>query len=288
MALDIRPAQPTDLERIAEFASDTFSWGDYVAGAFMEWLEIPDSVVLVGLVEATPVAIMRAVHLAEHEIWLHAARVHPDHRRMGYGNALSAACQRWGRDRGARVARLMTEDWNDAPRHQVRNIGFREVARWFHASRRVAGSKRRPGGPGLREPEPLRIAPPSDAEGAFTSWSTSELAKAAHGLIGVGWHLRTMRIDDLAEAASAHRMWESPAGWITIHANEGDTDTAWVSWLMTTASEADNLIDTMMTKLRGDGFETVEVLLPRVPWLISTMESAGFDVHPNTVWELPL
>jgi ribosomal protein S18 acetylase RimI-like enzyme len=286
MALHIRPAEPADLERIVEFTTGTFPWGDYVPAAFLNWLETPNSVVLVGLAEGSPVGIVRAVMLSERELWLHAARVDPAHRRRGHGKALNVAGQEWGRRRGAQVARLMVEDWNTAPQHQVRELGFRQVARWFHASRQVPGSKRRPGGPGLREPEPLRIAPGPDAEGAYASWSTSVLARAGHGLIGVRWHMRSMRIEDLTSAAAGNRMWESPAGWITIEVDDGHG--AWVSWLMTTASEADNLIETTLTKLRGDGIETVEVLLPRVPWLISTMESAGFDVHPNTVWEVPL
>ncbi len=117
------------------------------------------------------------------------------------------------------------------------------------------------------------------------SWATSELARAGHGLGGVRWHMRLMRIEHLLEAARSRHLWEAPSGWVAI---APDPDGAWVSWVMTTPGEADTLVEALMTKLRADGVGSVSALLPRVPWLVAAFEASGFDVHPNGVWEQPI
>lgn len=284
MDVEIRPARPEDKAAIAAFTENTFAWGDYVDGSFDDWLVTADSAVLVAIATGRPVAMARVVQLSPDEIWLHAARVHPDHRRQGLGLALNHACLDWGRGRGAVVARLMVEDWNEAARLQVERGGYRRVADWFYARRANLDPPASPTGPGLRPPEPLRIAPRPEAESAFMSWSTSELARAAHGLRGERWHFRQMTMDHLVEDAEQRRLWEAPSGWISIeHGPEGG---AWVGWLMTTPGEAELLVEALLTKLRSDGAASVSVLLPRLPWLIAAFEASGFEVHPNGIWEI--
>ncbi|MDH3499926.1 MAG: GNAT family N-acetyltransferase [Acidimicrobiia bacterium] len=284
MDIEIRPARPDDRAAIAAFTEDTFAWGDYVPDSFDDWLAAADSEVLVATTAGTPVALARVVQLSPDEIWLHAARVQPSHRRQGLGLALNRACLQWGRDRGAVVARLMIEDWNEAARLQVERGGYRRIANWFHARREVHDPPPSPTGPGLRPPEPLRIAPRPEAEGAFMSWSTSELARAAHGLRGERWHFRQMTIDHLIQDAERRHLWEAPSGWISIE--HGPDGNAWVAWLMTTPGEAELLVAALLTKLRSDGAMSVSVLLPRLPWLIAAFEASGFDVHPNGIWEI--
>lgn len=282
----IRGAQPGDLDAVAAFTSGTFEWGDYVTDSFLEWLDNDQSSVLVAERDGDVVAMCRVVLLAPREIWLHAARVHSEHRRQGIGRVLNEASLQWGRARGAVVARLMVEESNEAAQLQVEAAGYRRVAEWFHATKSVLDTARRRDGPGLREPEPLRPAPAQEVDGAYMSWSTSELARAAHGLIGERWHMRHMTVDDVYSAVRDRALWEAPSGWVMIQ-RDGE-DSAWVPWLMTTAGEADTLVETLLTKLRGDGVATVSVLLPRTPWLVAAFEASRFSVHANAVWELAI
>ena len=286
MSFHVRPARASDKTSIAAFTADTFTWGDYVAQSFDTWLETPGSRTFVATIDEAPVALSRVVSLSGDEIWLHGARVHPHHRRRGLGTALNAASLDWGRDRGAIVARLMVEDWNEAARSHVEQAGYRRVATWFFARRSVEGSRPSRDGPGIRPPEPLRSAPPQEVEGAYMSWSTSELARAAHGLVGQRWHMRRMTVHDLFADATARMLWEAPSGWISIDGSNADD--VWVRWMMSTAGEADTLVAALMTKLRSDGVEMVGCLLPKVPWLVAAFESSGFEVHSNAVWELAL
>ena len=54
--------------------------------------------------------------LSPGEAWLEGARVHPDHRRRGIGSLLNRAGLDWAASRGARVARLATEEENSGAR----------------------------------------------------------------------------------------------------------------------------------------------------------------------------
>lgn len=281
----IRPAVPADKAEIESFATNTFQWGDYVLDSFDAWLEDENSTVVVACVGGSVRAMARSVQLSPEELWMHAARVHPDFRRRGLGLRMNEAGMAWGKERGAVVARLMVEDWNEAAQAQVAKGGYRRVADWFYASRSVSGSRPSRSATGVRPPEPLRLAPVPEVEAAYMSWATSELARAGHGLGGVRWHMRLMRIEHLLEAAKARHLWEAPSGWLAI---EPDAEGAWVSWAMTTPGEADTLVEALMTKLRADGLPSVSVLLPRVPWLVAAFEASGFDVHPNGIWERPI
>ena len=56
MSYTIRPGRAGDKAAIAEFTRDTFSWGDYVADKFDEWIEDSSGRVIVA-VDDTDVAI---------------------------------------------------------------------------------------------------------------------------------------------------------------------------------------------------------------------------------------
>jgi GNAT superfamily N-acetyltransferase len=286
MDVVIRPARPEDKTSIADYTQDTFSWGDYVLDRFDAWLTAPDSQLMVATRGVgPPLAMARVVQLSPREIWMHAARVHPDHRRQGLGLSLNRAGLEWGRERGAVVARLLIEDWNEAAQQQVAKAGYRQVATWFHADQ-ILGGDPRPGGRRYVSSEPLRPAPAPEVEGAYASWSTSELAVAGHGLFPIGWTMRQMGVGDLAGAAGQRTLWEGPPGWVVVqHTGEGFV---WVPWMMATPEEADIMVETLLAKLRADGVGEIGMLLPKVPWLVAAAEAAGFDVHANGVWETPI
>jgi len=122
----IRPARAEDVPRIETWTRETFAWGDYVAEAMPEWLEDPESLVIVCVYDDDiPVALSRTQLLSPTEAWLSGARVHPDHRRSGMGMAMNDFGLDWARDRGALVARLATEEENEPARSQVLKLGYR-------------------------------------------------------------------------------------------------------------------------------------------------------------------
>ncbi len=285
----VRPATAADHAAIAAFTQDTFAWGDYLPERFPSWLEASDSAVFVATDDAdAAIAVARVVQLSAAEVWLEGARVHPQHRRKGLGSALNEAAQEWGRGRGAVVAGLLTDTSNEAARAQVAAIGYRQVAEWFYGHRSLEPGEHDPAGVGLdlaEPPQQVNVAPAVDIEPAYLTWQSSELATAAHGLIPVGWSLRRMRVDDLAEAARNRTLYEAPAGWVVITERQSGS---WVPWLVTIPDDAFSFVRAVTARLSADGHRTASLFLPRVPWLEAAAERAGYEVYPQIAWQVEI
>jgi len=236
------------------------------------------------------IAVSRVIALSPREVWLGAARVHPDHQRQGIGGVLNAASVSWGRARGAIVAGLLTENDNMAARGQVAKLGYREVAHWFYASRILdANGSVDPAADGMHpdeSPQPLSIAPAVDIEPAYLSWSGSELAHAAHGLYPVHWAFRRMSIDDLIQAVHARHLYEAPSGWVVMIPDGAGS--VRIPWLVTIADDGYSFLRALTARVVADRHTHIGLLLPAVPWLRAAAEQAGFTVVRNTVWNLEI
>lgn len=285
MDVSIRPGRPDDLDQIAAFTEHTFSWGDYVADHFLAWLDDASSLTMVAVDSAgTVVGMGRTVLLSPTEAWLHAARVHPDHRRSGVGGMLNRHGCDWARDRGARIARLLIEEHNLAAQRQVDKLGYRPVAGWASAVRRLgAGSPDPATNGGRRVPgeERLTPAPRAEAEPAWIAWAGSELAAAGRQLFPLGWHFRQMTIDDVVEAARGRRLHQAPSGWVITGLEE---EALSVPWLVTTDRDARRLLRAVQDLAIEATAGEVRLMVPRAAWLVEALADAGYEMAPNTVW----
>jgi GNAT superfamily N-acetyltransferase len=289
---ELRPGRPDDLPHLAAWTRDTFSWGDYVADAFLGWLTDPDGLVVVSAgADGVPVAVARVTMLSPREAWIHAARVRPDVRRAGLGMRINDYGAEWARRRGGLVMRLLIEDWNEPSRRQVAKLGYRPVAAWGHGTRPVGPGSVDPrtnGGRRVPGEERLVAAPGAEAEPAWVAWSTGELAAAAHHLWPVGpsgWYWRRMTFDDLAGAARGHRLWHSPSGWAV---GELDDEGFGVSWVVTTEPDAPRLVKALLDRAEDLGADRLSVKVPLVPWLEGAFSSAGCDLVAAQVYERSL
>lgn len=61
--------------------------------------------------------------------------VHPDHRREGWGQAISEAIVAWGADRGATTAYLQVHTQNDSALGLYLDLGFEEAYRYWYRIR---------------------------------------------------------------------------------------------------------------------------------------------------------
>lgn len=284
MDVHLRPGTPSDAEAIRGFTADTFEWGDYVADEYLRWLEEDTGLVAVAVTDdQVAVAVARIVLPAPAEAWLHAARVHPRWRRRGIGTRVNDYLLAWAKERGVRIARLLTEDWNTAAIAQVESLGYRPVAGFSHL-RLDLGSEPRPSSNGGRRvpgPERLIPAPPTEAEPAWVVWSTGGPATAAHQLYPIGWVFRTMRIDHVREAAARHELWQAPSGWVI--ATSGDED--WhVSWVATTDTDVRRLLRAVIDRASDLGSQRLTMLVPRWEPLVTAAAELGFDSSASTLY----
>jgi GNAT superfamily N-acetyltransferase len=276
----IRPARTEDVALIVSWTQDTFSWGDYVPERLPGWIEDPGALVIVCVLDDdVPVALSRAELLSPVEAWLSAARVHPDHRRSGMGQAMNDHAVGWARDQGALVARLVVESDNEAAIGQVLRSQYRLSGEWVHATA--------PASTGRRLDNELRLRPGAavDADAAWTFWSQSDLAAAARDLISLGWRWRKASHHDLEKAVEGHRFLQGAAGWAIIEINVEGTS---VRWLATTQADAPQLLQALRDLQRDSEGDRVELMAPALPWMIESLQREGFDLSEIQIFSKAL
>lgn len=284
-AMEIRPADDHDVAKIASWTQETFSWGDYVSDALPHWIDDPDAMPMVAELDGDVIALASVVMMSDDEAWGQGMRVHPDHRRSGLGLALSNRIWAWASDRGAKVVRLVIEDWNVPAQNQVAKMDFRPVSQWLLADRAVGASSPSPignGGKRVPAPESIRPAHSAEAEPALMSWSTGSLEHAARGLFPVeGWKFRRLRPDDLVNAARDRTLWEGRPGWAmaTVEAEQFR-----VNWLETSESDARAMVHAIIDRAADLGVDYVRLLAPNVDWLDQALRYFGAEVSTMTVY----
>lgn len=270
MPIQVRPARDGDVPGIVEWTRDTFEWGDYVPDRIGNWLDDPDSAVLVCVDGSdVPIAVAHAVMLSASEGWLEAARVHPDHRRTGLGSALNHAGVDWARQRGARVVRLATEAVNTAARSQVEGLGYRSSSSWAYGWIEVRPDHR------ASLEWRMRPAPTSDVDPAWMFWSTSELCLSGRGFIAIGWQWRRADPNDLSIAAGSASFFQNPAGWAI--ADQPTPDEVRVGWLATSREDAPRLLDGLIGLAADRDAARLSVKVPNIAWAAEALARAGAE-----------
>lgn len=268
MAIEVRPARRSDVEGIVTWTTNTFEWGDYVPDRITDWMEDPESEVLVSVDrDDVPIAVAHAVMLSPTEGWLEAARVHPDHRRSGLGTALNHAGVAWVKSRGARVVRLATEASNRAARSQVEQLGYRHTTTWVYAWIEVRPDHR------VARDLRMRPAPASDVDPAWMFWSTGELSHGGRGFIANGWQWRQAKPGDLAQAAAEGDFFQNPAGWVI--ADQPALSETRVRWLATSKEEAPRLFEGLIGLAADRESAGLTVKVPKLPWASEAVVRAG-------------
>jgi GNAT superfamily N-acetyltransferase len=281
----LRPGRPGDLEAIAAFTRATFDWGDYVSDRYLGWLEDERGLTIVAVDgDDIPVGVSRVVMLSDRECWLHAARVHPEHRREGIGAAMNDFACEWARTRGAVVARLLVEDWNQPARRQVEGLGYRPVADWVSGTVELGSEVLPQTNGGRRVPGEERLAPGRAAEAdiAWMAWMSSELSRSGRELFPEGWNFRRMRVDDLAVAARRRALWHCPSGWLIAETEEDGR--LWVPWISTSDLDVARILRALLDLGEGLRVESIRVMTPRVAWFVEALDRAGFRIAPSTVY----
>lgn len=285
----IRHARDSDHDAIAAFTTATFEWGDYVADVFPDWLADPTGCVMVAVDdEDTPVAVGRGIMLSETELWLQGARVNELWRRRGLASAVAEAIAAWGREQGALVARLGTEDWNTAAQRQVEKVGFRPVGDWVVAVRPTPAAEPATsanGGKRARARRKLERAHSTEATPAWISWRSGPLVQPARELHSWHWRWSRLEFDYLVGGAKNGELLSSPAGWAYARV---DKERLLIGWLECGPDDADQMIRAIVDLAQDAGAERIHLPVPAVDWLVEALETAQFELHPMVIYERAL
>jgi len=279
----IRHGRLADRDALGPWTESTFAWGDYVVESMEEWLAHPQSRVLVATDEAdVAIAVARGVMLSPDEMWSQGVRVHPDWRRMGIASDLGRRLCAWGATAGAKVALLMTEDWNEAARHQVSEIGYRQTAVWLRAFKPTVHSGR---GEVTAPAEPMSRAAAAEVGPAYLAWSGSELCRAARSMMSVTWQWRRLHPDDLAQAAAHGALFVGPTGWAIAAARENYLE---VAWIQTTEDMAAGHLQALLGIATEEKATAVEIMMPELLWLAAAASSGEFELERLVLYEKTL
>jgi GNAT superfamily N-acetyltransferase len=289
MSYTIRPARPDDGDAIAGFTQDTFTWGDYVSAAFPDWIADERGRVMVAVDDDDrAIALSRGVMLSDTELWLQGARVSEPWRRQGVASALGEALIDWAIDQGARIARLLTEGWNEPAQRQVERSGFRCAAEWMLYWHSVSdGKPDRSGNGGQRAKarRRLEIAHSSEAVPAWVSWRSGPLVRAARGLYVQEWRLARLTVDYLELAGKQGRLRTSQAGWVVTR-HEGDS--LYIEWLECGPDDIDDMIRSLIDLAVDASVKELRIIVPKVGWLITALANVGFENESLYLYERPL
>lgn len=171
--LTIRPARQSDREAVFKFCEHTFDWGDYIPNVWDMWLKEKQAKLFTATLDNKPVGIMRVSIQKPGEAWLQAARTDPNYRRRGLATALTNACLKWVKNKGAKTARLSTDSDNYAAQKILETLGFTQISDFLIMKCKKLRAKKI---------ENLRWAKEGDLEKIWRFLTNSEVFEKSSGL----------------------------------------------------------------------------------------------------------
>ena len=272
-----RPARPPDRERVLAFCERTWEYGDYIDRVWADWLNDPETELLVAVdSQDTPVGLGHVRLASSDEAWLEGLRVDPEVRQHGLAGVISRAAVETAQRRGATTVRFMTLASNTPVHRLAARLGFERrgtIAFW-----RAEALTDRPAafGPGREEP---------DAVAAFIAGRDS--VRALDGLISSHWTFARATGPLLRRwlAEATGQLYRLPAvgpplayAWI----DRSETATALpVPWV---AVDRDHLAEAGLELRRlapQIGYPSVAWILPEGPGLAEAARAAGFEPHES-------
>jgi len=187
--LTIRPAQQSDKEAVFKFCEHTFNWGDYITNVWDRWLKERQAILLTATLNNKPVGIMRVSLQKPSEAWLQAARTAPDYRRKGIATALTTACLKWAKTKGAKTAMLATDSDNQVAQKALKKLGFAQVSDFL-----IMECK----GFQIEKIKNCKWAQRSDAEKIWKFLTNSDIFTKSAGLYTILFAWATLENQDLA------------------------------------------------------------------------------------------
>lgn len=292
----VRQATHDDYEAVAAFTEGTWperEQGDYVAGAFHDWVDAngPDQRTVVVEVDGDVAGICQGKLLSEYEAWLEGMRVAPEYRGQGHGLSMVEDLFEWASERGATVARNMVFGWNGAGLGQSVAAGFepRTSFRWAR-------------------PEPREVDPDlpvvDDPAAAWSYWTHSEARNTLGGLAldsEHSWALSELSRERLLALANEERVFavrdrgtRGMAARVrtTEHPTDDGTEElaeyAVGTWANAEAARA--LFAAVGADAHELGADTARVMLPESPRHVAEAAAARVEIgeHDDFVLEADL
>jgi GNAT superfamily N-acetyltransferase len=265
----IRPARPEDRPAMKRITAHTWESGDYIDEVWDEWLA-GEGPLMVAELGGEVVCLHKVTHQPEGQFWLEGMRVDPDYR----GRGIARRCHDWdlayARERGGRVVRLSTGDYNTAIHTIARQTDMERVATGLLRTAEAL--------PGARRPA---ILGPEDGDAVGRFWQQSPVLAGAAGLYSRDWAWQELSAEQLAAMLDRGEVVAelAPGGGLaavaTIHHHPGD-DELWVGIADGEPGAVQALAQAIRAQAAEAGARMARIMLPEVPWLREAFEAAGY------------
>lgn len=262
----VRAARAEDKANVLAFCQNTWSWGDYIAEVWDDWLTYPHGQLIVGLVDNHPVGVLH-VALIDDSAWMEGLRVHPDFRRKGVASAMDRAGRAFARERGCRTARLATGINNTAGQRSFESLSYRRVAQFNEWETEMAAA----------DFSNWRIANEDDTTEIMAQWNHSTIRLASYSLIpNSNWRWTELTEERLHEKIRSSQVHCSEHGF-AILAPSFDSTLLNFHLLV---GDNESLVP-LAIESRGEahsrGYEHLEAMLADHPGLNAALARAGYQ-----------
>jgi len=267
----VRKARQEDRDKVLSFCVGTFDWGDYIDEVFDSWLKGPDSLLLVAEADGSPVGVLHARLMNHGRGWLEGLRVHPSHRRMGVGRAMTEKAIALLRESGHRTLRLLVESNNEASMALAVNQGFNEETRWafYHGKE-----------PAPADSKGSRWVTSSTAPGIWRLTDSSDLFNRGGRSYEYDWALYPLEADDFIDLVKRRMVAVSGRGSTmalgTFHDGKKDGRMARACFVMGDAPQVTDLAAFVTSAAAKAGARKLNVSCPNQAGTVEGLKAYGF------------
>lgn len=267
-SIHVRPAQAQDKEAVLAFCQNTFSWGDYIANVWDDWLTYAGGQLFVASMAEQIAGIVHVALLDDRVAWMEGMRVNPAFRRQGVAHALDDTARAFARERGCRLARLVTSTKNIAAQTLLEDIGYQRAVRFNEWD---------------AEPLPgdfsqMRIATENNVDEILAHWQSSEIVRVSHGVApNRYWRWVPMNAARLHKQITLGEVRVIPNGFALLPAfDEGDWNGVSIHALVGDNDAMFAMARTIRAEAAYRGYAHVEGILADYAPLNAALERAGY------------
>jgi len=272
--LIIRPARPDDRPAVERICAHTWEWGDYIPEVWDDWLADERAVLQIGEIDGQVVAVNRIVFHSSDQAWFEGMRVDPERRRQGIAWQFMEHDLALARERGAKVVRLATGDFNTPVHAMVARVGMALIG-----SEALLAAEATPNGPA-----PAILGPERSAQVMAFLQHSPALAHM-HGLYDCGWAWQTLSAERVTEMLAAGQMValltpKEELAALAVVFFEPEWDRMWIGYVDAAPGQPEAAM-AIAAALRAHaarlGSPKIEAMLPDLAWLRDAFQAAGYD-----------
>ena len=260
----IRPARPTDRDRVADLCRDVWEGHDYVPRVFDDWVSDSASAFQAVELDGMVVGLQRLRPYAPGVIWYEGLRVASSHRRQGLARHMLGSAIAQAREQDFQEMRLATG--NPAAAKLFEEAGFIRLQdnRWWKGLRVEGG-------------ESARIPGPAEAEKLWAGIARSPGLELWGGVTADFEGAQDLGAQELARLAGIGMLRSGPGGRAIVSLREPWGDNIAVAFVAGQGGALRELLLALRFEADADGLDDVTVALPRDHPAGDDLRASGYD-----------